>query len=817
MRRRLPCVLAILVVVLPTVGSLSKARFHPVNAGKSEDWGPQELRFLSKEGFRCLGSGALACAARVAERGSNRALALGETQSAVYFRSMLGACRFKMLQYREALKAYLEALRLAESIGMREEAAALAVNCSSLYHELQDSDAAERAAEQGLAEARGLVAPRYRAELLGQLGRTRAHLDPDGSAALLREAIPIAEQEGKTSLEATLIDELGMGLLARGDRRGAERALVDSLHLRLMTRDPDLFLSYWRLAVLRQAQGDLAAASNLIDHALVAAAKAHRPMKWYLLYHRRGEIRKSRGRLKEALDDLRNALALAERWRLEILPADSFRSSTDVGLQEIYESAVRTAADLYFRSGRKELAAESFQALEQNRAASLREGLAAGREWRRRIDPAYLEILTQLRAVEASGTGTNDRRVQNLQWQLTEMEMRAGLNFTRGVNGGENFRTQKSLIHFRRGLRESEAFLSFHLGPSGSYVWAVTRHRLTLRRVPGRETLAADAAHFRRAVESGSPEAASLGERLYRELFAGLDPEIYQKPEWLLSLDDVLFEVPFGALVSGRRNGTPVYLIETHSTQILPSALMLDNQPAQSWSRRFVGVGDPIYNLADSRLRQPYGGVFRLVSSTAQPPLQLSRLVGSGREAATCARIWGDSGASTVLTGAQASREHFQSSLAESPAIIHLATHVLVPAADHEPFVALSLRPSGEADVLTTADISTLHVPGALVSLSGCNSAAGATLPGAGLLGLTRAWLMAGAGAVLASQWATPDDTGQFFFSFYTQLRDRVRRGDSRSAAANALRDAQLEMIRSASWRAAPQYWAAYVLTGGNR
>jgi CHAT domain-containing protein len=96
-----------------------------------------------------------------------------------------------------------------------------------------------------------------------------------------------------------------------------------------------------------------------------------------------------------------------------------------------------------------------------------------------------------------------------------------------------------------------------------------------------------------------------------------------------------------------------------------------------------------------------------------------------------------------------------------------------------------------------------------LVVLSGCHSAAGAQLPGTGLLGLTRAWLMAGAHSVIGSNWATPDESGALFGALYRNLS-----GERRGSPATALRAAQLEMIRSGGWRAKPSYWGAYFVVG---
>jgi CHAT domain-containing protein len=106
---------------------------------------------------------------------------------------------------------------------------------------------------------------------------------------------------------------------------------------------------------------------------------------------------------------------------------------------------------------------------------------------------------------------------------------------------------------------------------------------------------------------------------------------------------------------------------------------------------------------------------------------------------------------------------------------------------------------------LTTARISTLHVPAALVVMTGCATGTGNTRPGAGLLGLTRAWLMAGASGVLSTEWPVEDSSGEMFSQFYKFYPE--------TWAAEALQKSQIAMLH----RAAPSQWAPYQLAGGAR
>ena len=98
-----------------------------------------------------------------------------------------------------------------------------------------------------------------------------------------------------------------------------------------------------------------------------------------------------------------------------------------------------------------------------------------------------------------------------------------------------------------------------------------------------------------------------------------------------------------------------------------------------------------------------------------------------------------------------------------------------------------------------------------LVVLSACQTALGDIKQGEGLMGLRRAFLLAGARRVLATHWMVP--------SKHTQelMQGFVRHWRAGAAPAEALRAAQLAMIkglREQSGQAHPFFWAAFTLTG---
>ncbi len=147
--------------------------------------------------------------------------------------------------------------------------------------------------------------------------------------------------------------------------------------------------------------------------------------------------------------------------------------------------------------------------------------------------------------------------------------------------------------------------------------------------------------------------------------------------------------------------------------------------------------------------------------------------------------------------------------LTGQPGILHFAVHVVSPPDQpQQAALALSLR-NGIPELLTPEVVASFHTPGSLVVLSGCSSGQGKVIPGVGLVGLSRAWLLAGAAAVIVSNWPTPDNSGKFFSAFYAHF-DEIKSGDTAQRAALALRRTQMDMQHGSGYQASPAFLSAF-------
>jgi CHAT domain-containing protein len=164
-----------------------------------------------------------------------------------------------------------------------------------------------------------------------------------------------------------------------------------------------------------------------------------------------------------------------------------------------------------------------------------------------------------------------------------------------------------------------------------------------------------------------------------------------------------------------------------------------------------------------------------------------------------------------VLEGKEATASAYLESHPERFSYLHFATHG-TDSHTRPLESAVILSRSGDSYKLYARDILTRPLKADLVTISACNGAGTRTFAGEGLVGLSWAFLRAGARNVIASLWEVSDanSTPQLMDSLY----DGLERGED---PATALRGAKLELIRANSQNvfAKPFYWAPFQIYAG--
>jgi tetratricopeptide (TPR) repeat protein len=733
----------------------------------------------------------------------------------------VASCQLGSYAYRKSLATLLEAKALAVHVQNPKLSGSIAGNMASIYAQLNSFPEAFEQAEEAIREFRLAGEPAYLIRALGVKGDLLSdQRDVEHASLAYQEALALAQKTKDEPSEGFAWNRLGDALSETGQYPEAAKALNRALELREKGHEDAASITRLDLALLEYREGNSALALQMLDSVLAKPNPALARIPPYLVPHRRGQMLVALGRDDEGLKMLREATVKADQWRASALPGDASSSATVTYLHDIYADYANNAARVGMQRVESPLLVEALEVLAGSRAANLREEAALAMVQQGRLPEEYFSLLKKMQAAEAremlSPDGSGEAQIRQLQGQLASLQDQTGIRLTNFSKNGEKNPHQKTLRDIQQSLGSEDVVLSFSMGvaaTSPSYLWATTRNAVHVYALPSRQSIEQATAAFRGTVRSGQGSDAA-GQTLSRMLFQGLGRDVWSKHNWLVVPDGVLLDcVPWAALPDpGAR---PVSLIaERRNIRSLPSEYLLRETRSTPRTNSFLALGDPVYNRADARFDR-----IRLTEpadKAAKPQLvtvALARLAGSQREVESAARAWNEQPVQ-VLTGPDASLPRLQVALEQRPEVIHFAVHVL--SQENHPeraALALSIDDQGLPELLTPEIIATLRVPGSIVVLSGCASQQGRVLPGAGLIGLSRAWLLAGASGVIVSAWPTPDDSGRFFEAFYGHLKKQnAHAGSIVERASIALQQAQMEMRRETGYRRSPSFWAAYSL-----
>lgn len=141
--------------------------------------------------------------------------------------------------------------------------------------------------------------------------------------------------------------------------------------------------------------------------------------------------------------------------------------------------------------------------------------------------------------------------------------------------------------------------------------------------------------------------------------------------------------------------------------------------------------------------------------------------------------------------------------------VLHLASHLELD--DQHPWQSrFQFAPEEPGALLRASAIAEQRIPAALVVLAACSSAGGRILSGEGVLGVSSAFLSAGAASVIATLWPVDDQvTAALVERFYAELAQGADVGGALSRAQQA--------VAGEPATSHPFYWAGFILIGDPR
>jgi len=166
---------------------------------------------------------------------------------------------------------------------------------------------------------------------------------------------------------------------------------------------------------------------------------------------------------------------------------------------------------------------------------------------------------------------------------------------------------------------------------------------------------------------------------------------------------------------------------------------------------------------------------------------------------------------SEVFIGARATKENVVAAMPKHD-ILHFATHAVIDDSDsHGDFNMkglIVLAKSGNEcnGLLTAEEVRRMDLKAGLVVLSCCDTGLG-KVTGDGVLGLSRAFLAAGASCVIVTLWKIDDrSASELMTSFYREYKTTHN-------AAVSLQKA-MKMLQAKKDTRSPRHWAAFSIVG---
>jgi len=737
----------------------------------------------------------------------------------------LGLCLLGMGRIDEALQQLDAALELSRQTGQRKEQADWHYGKASLYLRTGQYPAALEESETALRTYAEAGLKRQHVEALSKLGELRLLLgDPVAADEAFQRGRQLAREIGYRRGELLHLVSLGDLHRRRNDLDEAESLYEQAFRIAEETGDHlDTALTLVRQAAATRRRGEPASALSLARRArdLVGGAGAvfaeaeaaleeasaleklgrfeeestilagltrlttalEDPEVAWRAHHRTGHAMEGMGRVAEALDAYSRAVDVLQGVRYRLRDAGILNSY----LEERYEPYMDVArlaigAGLQGRAFQAslQLRLRAFEDLwERDPGASPLEALPEAREKIRHLRQT-IEERKSLPAGEQQSAAL-EHLVEELRRAQDDYRKSAAPAGSPAREDGLAAGGAPRLSQMQGRLPADVAVVEFLVDRDALYAFVLRSESLHALVVPvSEDDLSARVDLFRDLVlreESADWEGPSG--KLHELLIRPLEEEGWLQGARRLYIvpHRALHYLPFAALSRSRDRRL---LIEEYEVGYLPSAALFEPARAETAAKSLLAMA-PRRAALRFHEEEVLG-----VAASFRPPFE-------------------------VLTGAAAAESLFKREAGEFR-VLHLATHSEL--SRWNPLLSrLVLEPDAADDGdLEVREIAALKLRADLVALSACRTgSAGGPYsdlpPGDEFLGLTQAFVLAGAKSVLASLWDVDDrSTEELMRGFYA--------GGGVTAPPAALATAQRAMLRAGGRHAHPRFWAGFAVFG---
>lgn len=644
----------------------------------------------------------------------------------------------------------------------KEASALLDLGWSALQQEHYDETMDWSAAAYSLAAAIG--AERIAQTALGNEGWAYYKLGEHEKALnLLSEAKTRAHRISATTDEATWLTTSGYIYLDAGNFDEAERHYKQALVLAQQTTTQDVIDALVSLATVCERTGKLDQARDYADKTIALVPKdGNRLDVLYPLL--------IKGRVAARTHDDQQAEKIYREIEQDPKSHVFLKWEAEHSLAQLYEGENKPdAAEIEYRA--------ALNTFEGARAA--------------------LHEDTSL-PFPANAAGIYDDYIRFLVNQRKTNEALQVAEYQRGRTLAEGLGLLPKDATFKPDALNSQAIarkaggtiLFYWLGEKQSYLWAITPQKIAIFTLPPKSEVEATAQRYRKALADQQeflPRTSDDGLSLYRMLV--------EPASNLFSRNGKIFIIPDGSLntlsfetllVPG---ATPHYWIEDVTiTDASSLRLLRTAHSAPSRADKLLLIGNAVVASSD----YPELGQAGTEMESIEKHFQMNQ--------------------QEVLSREQATPAAYLAGKLEEFAYIHFVAHGTASRMSPLDSAIVLSRTNAQEDSfkLYARDIIRHPLRAELVTISTCYGAGARAYTGEGLVGLSWAFLRAGAHNVIGALWEVSDvSTPQLMDELYRQLE----KGQTPDAA---LRNAKLAMLRSTSSYRKPFYWAPFQLYAGS-
>ena len=361
----------------------------------------------------------------------------------------------------------------------------------------------------------------------------------------------------------------------------------------------------------------------------------------------------------------------------------------------------------------------------------------------------------------------------------------------------KNGAIKTAALNPRQVARKAGATLLFYwMGQKQSCVWAITPAKISYFPLPTQADIAGKIDRYRKVVlgyENPLEARNGDGQELYRLLVAPAAALIRPDAPVMILADGALSQLNFETLLvpsatakqdaNSGHNPDLHYWIDDVTLLSAPSLAMLAAaKPVRTSARNLLLLGNPVAP-SEEFASLPF---FKFEMTRIQKHFDPKNVA--------------------TFTSQQATPTAYLGSSPAHYSYIHFVSHAVSSRTDplDSAIILSNASPNSDSYKLYARDIMQRPIDARLVTISACYGSGTRSYAGEGLVGLSWAFLRAGAHSVIGALWEVSDDSSP-------RLMDGLYQGieDGQPPAA-ALRKAKLSLLHSGSRFATPFYWAPY-------